>query len=71
MYCYLQGLFIHTDDVFVLFHHHKQLTECISEVERTESRVNSSKKKEKWLTTKKEEVPTSPDDYLIKNNSNL
>jgi hypothetical protein len=30
----------------VLFHHYKQLTACISEVERIEAKVNNSKKKE-------------------------
>jgi hypothetical protein len=38
----------------ILLHHYKQLAACISEVERIESRVNGSKKKE-WLTMKKKE----------------
>ena len=54
------------------------LTECTSEVERIESRVNS--KKRVWLTKKKEEeekqeekkevMPTTLDSYFIKNNTN-
>jgi hypothetical protein len=55
----------------ILLYHYKELTECISEVERIEARVNNSKKKE-WLTKKKEEekqlekeeVPTTLDSYL-------
>jgi len=56
----------------ILLYHYKQLTECISEVERIEAKVNNSKKKE-WLTKKeeereKEEVPTTTlDSYSIKN----
>ena len=62
-----------------LLYHQKQLTECISEVERIEDRVNSKKKE--WLTEKKEEkqeqkeeeeeqVPTSTlDGYFINNNN--
>jgi hypothetical protein len=38
----------------ILLYHYKELTECISEVERIEARVNNSKKKE-WLTKNKEE----------------
>ncbi len=37
----------------ILLYHYKQLTECISEVERIETKVNSSKKIE-WLMKKKE-----------------
>ena len=60
----------------ILLYHYKELTECISEVERIEARVNNSKKKE-WLTKKKEEekqlekeeVPTTLDSSFIKNNA--
>jgi hypothetical protein len=38
----------------ILLYHYKELTECISEVERIEARVNNSEKKE-WLTKKKED----------------
>jgi hypothetical protein len=41
----------------ILFHHYKELKECIPEVEMIENRVNSSKKKV-WLTIKKEEEGT-------------
>jgi hypothetical protein len=65
----------------ILFYDYKQLTQCISEGERIESRVNSIKKKE-WLTMKKkegegegekqqekkeEEMPTTLDAYFVKN----
>jgi hypothetical protein len=55
----------------ILLYHYKQLTACISEVERTETRINSSKKKE-WLTIKEEEkqeekevMPTTLDSYFV------
>jgi hypothetical protein len=61
----------------ILLYDYKELTQCISEVERIESRVNSSKKKE-WLTVEKkkeeqkeqekeEEIPTTLDSYFIEN----
>ena len=64
----------------VLFHHHKELKECISEVERIEAKVNSKRKE--WLTIKKggeekeqekEEKPTATtlDSYFIKNKANF
>ena len=37
----------------ILLYHYKQLTACISDVERIEAKVNSKKKE--WLTEKKEE----------------
>jgi hypothetical protein len=40
--------------ISILFHHYKELKECISEVEQMEARANSSKKKE-WLTIIREE----------------
>jgi hypothetical protein len=55
----------------ILLHHFKQLTECISEVERIDATVNNSGKKTRW--TKKEEqekeeekIPTTAtlDSYL-------
>jgi hypothetical protein len=65
----------------ILFHHYKELKECISEVERIEEeagRATDSKKKE-WLTEKeekqeeKEEVPTTVniDGYFIQNHANF
>jgi hypothetical protein len=52
----------------ILLYHYKQLTQCISEVERIEAKVNSNKKKE-WLTIKeeeeKEEVPITLDNFLL------
>jgi hypothetical protein len=45
----------------ILLYPYKQLTECISEVEQIEIRVNSKKRRE--LT--KEEVPTTIDSLFI------
>ena len=65
----------------ILLYHYKQLTQCISEVERIESRVNSRKKE--WVMKKKkeeeekqqeeEEVPTTTtlDSYFIRDNANF
>jgi hypothetical protein len=39
----------------ILLYNYKQLTECISEVERIEARLNSSKKKNEELAMKEEE----------------
>ena len=57
----------------ILLYDYKELTACISEVERIESRVNSKKKE--WLTKKgeqqkqeeKEETPATLDSWFIKN----
>ena len=48
---------LHPNIISILFHHYKELKECISEVkEIEEGQVNQSKKNEKkWLTVKKEE----------------
>src|SRR5918911_2519760 len=61
----------------ILLYHYKQLTACVSEVEWIEAKVNSKKKE--WLSTmkkeevkkeeKEEEMPTTLDDYFIKNNT--
>jgi hypothetical protein len=61
----------------ILLCHYKQLSACISEVERIEAKVNSKKKE--WSTPKKEvkqekkeEVPLATlDSYFIKNNANF
>src|SRR5919107_5222256 len=55
----VQYVRLHPILMSILLYDYKELTQCISEVERIEARVNSSKKKE-WLTKKeqeKEEVP--------------
>jgi hypothetical protein len=41
----------------ILLYDFKQLTQCISEVESIEAKVNSRKKKE-WLTKKEEDAST-------------
>jgi hypothetical protein len=65
----IQYVRLHPILISILLYDYKQLTECISEVERIETRVNSNKKKEKWSTMKKKEVPTATtttlDNYFI------
>jgi hypothetical protein len=34
--------------ISILFHHYKELKECISEVEQTEVTANNSRKKREW-----------------------
>jgi hypothetical protein len=51
----------------ILLYHYKQITECISEVEQIETKVNSKKKRR--LMIEEEEVPTTLDSYFI--NSSL
>src|SRR5919106_3224385 len=73
----VQYVRLHPILMSILLYDYKELTQCISEVERIESRVNSKKKKEEWLTMKKkeeetkkeeeEEVPTTLDSYFIEN----
>ena len=50
---------LHPIIISILFHHYKELKECISEVERIEEAssraTDSSIKKKEWLTIKKEE----------------
>src|SRR3712207_4215942 len=80
----VQYVRLHPILMSILLYHYKELTECISEVERIESRVNSSKKKD-WSTMKKkeeqeeeethqekkEEMPsTTLDAYFIHNKTN-
>jgi hypothetical protein len=49
----VQYVRLHPILMSILLYDYKQLTACISEVERIEARVNSKKKQ--WLLTKKEE----------------
>jgi hypothetical protein len=73
----VQYVRLHPILMSILLYHFKELTKCISEVERIESRVNSRKRE--WSVTKKkegeeeqevkEEVPTTLDGYFIKNDS--
>jgi hypothetical protein len=69
----VQYVRLHPILMSILLYDYKELTECISEVERIEARVNSKKKKEEWLTMKKkgEEVPATLDSYFINNNANF
>ena len=69
----VQYVRLHSILMSILLYHYKQLTECISEVEWVEDRVNS---KNKGLTkdeeNEKEETHTTTlDIYFIKNNANL
>jgi hypothetical protein len=69
---------LHPIIISILFHHYKELKECISEVEQImEGQVNYSKKREEeWLTVKEEEEeqetqeqkkenPTTLDGYIL------
>jgi hypothetical protein len=78
----VQYVRLHPILMSILLYDYKQLTQCISEVEQIESRVNSKKKE--WSTMqrkeeeqeeekqqeKEEEMPTTLDGYFIQNNSN-
>ena len=62
---------LHPIIISILFHHYKELKECISEIQQIQeaSRATDSKKKE-WLTIK-EEVPIDTlDGYFIQNTAN-
>jgi hypothetical protein len=50
----LQYVRLHPILMSILFHHYKQLAECISEVEQIEAKVNSSKRR-RGLRIKEEE----------------
>ena len=65
-----QLVLFHPIIMSILFHHYKELKECISEVERTETKVNNGN--DRGLTIMKEQearqkVPTC---YFSKNNTN-
>ncbi len=81
----VQYVRLHPILMSILLYHYKELTECISEVERIETRVNNSKKKDWWTMKKKqeqeeeeirqekkeEEMPsTTLDAYFIHNKTN-
>jgi hypothetical protein len=74
----VQYVRLHPILMSILLHHYKQLTACISEVERIEAKVNS-KKKESSITKKgeevkkeeKEETSTTLDGHFFKNNMNF
>ncbi|MDQ4066075.1 MAG: hypothetical protein M3114_00635 [Thermoproteota archaeon] len=69
----VQYVRLHPILMSILLYHYKQLTECISEVERMETRVTNIKKR-RGLTIK-EEVPTTTtttlDSYFINNNNKI
>lgn len=75
----VQYVRLHPILMSILLYHYKELTSCISEVERIEAKVNSKKKE--WSSTmkkedvkkeeKEEEMPTTLDGYFIKNNTNF
>jgi hypothetical protein len=70
----VQYVRLHPILMSILLYHYKQLTECISEVERMETRVTNIKKR-RGLTIK-EEVPTTTttttlDSYFISNNNKI
>ena len=49
----VQYVRLHPILMSILLYHYKQLTACISEIERIQAKVNRNKKTE-WLTKKKE-----------------
>ena len=75
----VQYVRLHPILMSILLYHYKQLTECVSEVERIEGKVNSKKKdwstmknkeeqeEEKQQEKEEEEIPTTLDAYFIKN----
>jgi hypothetical protein len=75
----VQYVRLHPILMSILLYHFKQLSACISEVERIEAKVNSKKKR--WSSTmkkqevkkeeKEQEMPTTLDSYFIKNNKNF
>jgi hypothetical protein len=70
----VQYVRLHPILMSILLYHYKQLAECISEVERIETRVTNIKKR-RGLTIK-EEVPTTTttttlDSYFISNNNKI
>src|SRR5215216_5996192 len=76
----VQYVRLHPILMSILLYHYKQLTACISEVERIEAKVNSKKKQwsmikeevQKEQQEKEEEVSTTTntlDRYFVKNNA--
>ena len=59
---------LHPIVISILFHHYKELKECISEVEQINERGNNSSKNKEESTKQEEEAPdTTLDDYFIQN----
>ena len=61
---------LHPIIISILFHHYKELKECVSEVERIQQTRAIDSSKNKALMKKEEEAPTTTttlDSYLIKN----
>jgi hypothetical protein len=54
----VQYVRLHPILMSILFHHYKELTECIEQVEEIEARVNSKKGLTKKEAKEKEEAPT-------------
>jgi hypothetical protein len=71
----VQYVRLHPILMSILLYDYKELTQCVSEVEQIESRVNSKKKdwlmvkrkKEEQKEQEKEEVSTTLDSYFIEN----
>jgi hypothetical protein len=57
---------LHPIIMSVLFHHYKELTEIISEVEQIEKANVNNCKQRLMKEIKKEEIPTALDNYLEK-----
>jgi hypothetical protein len=63
---------VHPIFMSILFHHYKELKECVEQVEQIEARVNNSKRKgltKKEEKQKQKEIPIATlDSYFISNN---
>src|ERR671919_689116 len=71
----VQYVRLHPILMSILLHNYKDLTQCISEVERIEAIVNSKKKEWRWQVTAKrgeereeeeEKMATTLDSYFVK-----
>jgi hypothetical protein len=60
----VQYVRLHPILMSILFHHYKELTECIEQVEEIEARINSKKKVLKEEEEEEEALPTTLNDFL-------
>lgn len=51
----------------ILLYRYKELTQCISEVEWIDAKVNSSKKRRALTKEEEQEVTNTLDSYFVKN----
>jgi septal ring factor EnvC (AmiA/AmiB activator) len=53
----------------ILFHHYKELNQCIKEIEQIEEKARASSSKKKRLTKKEEELSTTLDSFTAANSN--